>query len=76
MYPYENITVGTFWKGEINVYKIISLYPSIGGTTRAQYVLHNLRTGEEYIANVNEMGYDRLIEIGEEDVPMALLGAS
>lgn len=75
-YLYETVPVGSFWghKAYGSVYKVISKWPSLGGTTHAEITLRHIRTGEVYTRTYRAMCDVGLKQLDPEDVPMALLG--
>jgi len=71
-----DMVVGSYWKTEVGVYKLLACYPSIGGTTEPAYQFMSLREEHTFVYRLGDIQYHRFRNIAKEDVPMALLGAA
>jgi hypothetical protein len=68
------LSVGTYLQSEYgNAYEIVTIWPSIGGTTDKRFTLRHLQSDEEFTWNYNEMRYHRLKTLNPEDLPLLLL---
>lgn len=68
---------GTYLQSEYgNAYVVVTVWPSIGGTTEVRFTLRHLQSDEEFTWNFNEMRYHRLKYLEPKDVPLLLLGAT
>ena len=71
------LTVGTYLQSQYgNAYEIVTIWPSIGGTTDKRFVLKHLQSDEEFTWNFSEMRFHRLKPLSPEELPLLLLGAA